>query len=240
MTHVTWRGTWNGRAPDGLAHQRARTIVRPTGGILRGKFPSRKTGRMVHHEGMLELDAIYHFETSPHIQRYTEQPQTVQYADGARLRRYTPDFEIGLANGESVLIEIKPEKFVNEPETKHKLEKVAQHFDRHGKKFLVLTDKTLQAGPRCESLRQIYHLAPRRGRGHLYCLTKLQSLKAVFPIPVGEAIAILGHAGLDPYSLLMMGLVTCDLDEPFGECSILKLTEEDGHAWFRLSDRFEF
>lgn len=240
MKDVTWRGTWNGRAPDGLAHDRARTIVRPTGGILRGKFPSRKTGRMVHHEGMLELDAIYHFETSPLIAYYTEQPQTVQYADGGRLRRYTPDFEIGLLNGESVLIEIKPEKFANEPDTRHKLEKVGQHFARHDQKFLVITDKALQAGPRVESLRKIYHLAPRRSLNRLYCLTKLQSLQPVFPIPVAEAVTILRQAGLDPYSLLMAGLATCDLSEPFGDTSILKLTKEESHAWFRLSDRFEF
>lgn len=240
MTHVTWRGTWNGRAPDGLAHQRARTIVRSTGGILRGKFASRKTGRMVHHEGMLELDAIYHFETSPLIVRYTEQPQTIQYADGTSLRRYTPDFELGLANGDSVLVEIKPEIFANKPETKHKLEKVAEHFERHDKNFLLLTEKRLQVAPRCSSLQEICHLAPRRRHTFLYCLTKLEPLKTVFPIPVGEAVTILGHAGLDPYSLLMMGLVTCDLDEPFSDRSVLKLTEEDGHAWFRLSDRFEF
>jgi hypothetical protein len=34
---------------------------------MRGKFPSRKNGRMVHHEGLLELDAIYLFEASPLI-----------------------------------------------------------------------------------------------------------------------------------------------------------------------------
>jgi len=32
-------------------------------------------------EGLLELDAIYHFENSPLIAAYTEQPETVQYPE---------------------------------------------------------------------------------------------------------------------------------------------------------------
>lgn len=108
MPHHLWHGNWRGKIPDGDVHQRARTIIRPTGGIVRGKFPSRKNGRMVHHEGLLELDAIYLFEASPLIARFREQPITIQYPDGTRLRRYTPDFELVLATGEIVLVEIKP------------------------------------------------------------------------------------------------------------------------------------
>lgn len=69
-----WQGRWNGRDPVGDSHQRARKVISPSGGIVRGKFPSRKNGRMIHHEGLLELDAIYLFETSPEIARYREQP----------------------------------------------------------------------------------------------------------------------------------------------------------------------
>ena len=54
-------------------------------------------------EGLFELDAIYHFENSPLIAAYTEQPETVQYPDGNRLRHYTPDFELFLADGSSAL-----------------------------------------------------------------------------------------------------------------------------------------
>lgn len=59
-----WQGYWQGKAPSGIPHQRAREILRPTGGIVRGKFPSRKNGRMVQHEGLLELDASVE-RTSP-------------------------------------------------------------------------------------------------------------------------------------------------------------------------------
>ncbi|TYK72030.1 transposase [Comamonas sp. Z1] len=240
MTLVTWRGTWNGRAPDGIVHQRARSIVRPTGGILRGKFPSRKNGRLIHHEGMLELAAIYHFETSPLIARYTEQPQTIHYADGSRLRRYTPDFELFLTNGRAIYIEVKPEKFTEEPSTKHKLLQVNKHFERRNQSYVVLTEKLLQPQPRLSNLRQIYHQAPRLLPSYLKCSLELRRLSALFPLPLGEALTSLSQVGLDPYSLLMMGLLTCELSTNVTENSVLTLVKENDDAWFRLSDRFDF
>jgi len=93
MTSNLWNGCWRGLTPAGDVHRRARNVITPSGGIVRGKFPSRKNGRMVHHEGLLELEAIYLFECSPCIIRYREQPVTIHYPDEAKLRRYTPDFE---------------------------------------------------------------------------------------------------------------------------------------------------
>jgi hypothetical protein len=87
MSKHFWQGHWRGRSPAGDIHQRARNIISPSGGIVRGKFPSRKNGRIIHHEGLLELDAIYLFEASPQIVRYREQPQKIYYPDAARLRR---------------------------------------------------------------------------------------------------------------------------------------------------------
>jgi hypothetical protein len=108
MTTNLWSGRWNGRAPVGDNHQRAREVISPSGGIMRGKFPSRKNGRMVHHEGLLELDAIYLLEASPLVTGYREQPTTITYPDGDRVRRYTPDLEVTLDGGASVWIEVKP------------------------------------------------------------------------------------------------------------------------------------
>ncbi|WP_230369777.1 Tn7 transposase TnsA N-terminal domain-containing protein [Paludibacterium denitrificans] len=121
MSTNMWRGRWYGMSPQGDAHQRAREVVRPTGTIVRGKFPSRKNGRMVDHEGLLELDAIYLFECSPEIVRYREQPLTLTYPDGHRLRRYTPDFELVLRSGEIILVEIKPTRSLVNDEVQHKL-----------------------------------------------------------------------------------------------------------------------
>lgn len=240
MTSLSWKGTWHGLAPAGLPHQRARTILRHTGGIVRGKFPSRKTGRMVHHEGLLELDAIYHFETSPLILAYTEQPETIQYPDGNRLRRYTPDFELFLADGSSVLVEIKPKELAAEAETKHKLDRIIEHFTRIGRVFAVLTDQQVRVEPRLGNLRWIYHQAPRIRPSLLKCDVALERLAVHFPASIQATKEVLTPVGLDPLSLLMAGRLTCNLDHPVDFDTQLHLSQEGNHAWFRLSDRFGF
>lgn len=40
MASNLWQGTWQGRSPAGDQHRRSREVVRPTGGIMRGKFPT--------------------------------------------------------------------------------------------------------------------------------------------------------------------------------------------------------
>ena len=82
-----------GRAATRLARSiSAREVVRPTGGILRGFVPSRKNGRLVHHEGLLERDAITLFEAHHRVAQYREQPMTLQYPDGSAFTALHPGF----------------------------------------------------------------------------------------------------------------------------------------------------
>ncbi len=240
MTSLFWKGTWNGMTPSGVAHQRARTILRHTGGIMRGKFPSRKTGRMIHHEGLLESDAIYHFECSPLISAYTEQPETIHYPDGKRLRRYTPDFELFLADGSTILVEIKPATQAAKDDTRHKLERITEHLTRVGREFVVVTDLQLRVEPRLGNLRWIYHQAPRIRPVDAKGEFALARENARFPASIREVSDVLLPLGLDPYSLLLAGQLICDLDQPVDFDTQLYLAKESNHAWFRLSDRFNF
>lgn len=79
MFDNAWNGKWQDGSPVGDHHERSRKIVRHTGITIRGKFPSRKNGRMVHHESLLELDAIYLFETFHRVREYREQPARINY-----------------------------------------------------------------------------------------------------------------------------------------------------------------
>lgn len=240
MSHRSWRGTWRGLSPDGLSHQRAREVLRSTGGIIRGKFPSRKTGRMVHYEGLLELDALYHFETSPLIVSYTEQPVRIHYPDGARLRRYTPDFQLHLADGQDVLIEVKPAANAVRPETSHSLMQIAAQFDRTAQAFEVLTDEALRIELRLSNLKVIYHEAARIRPPLLKGEVALRRLAPNFPMEVHEALAALAAYNLDPYSLLLAGQLVCDLGTPISTHTLLNLNLENDHEWFRLSHRHHF
>jgi hypothetical protein len=215
-------------------------VLRSTGGIVRGKFPSRKTGRMAHYEGLLELDALYLFETSPLIASYTEQPVRIYYPDGARLRRYTPDFHLTLADGQEVLIEVKPAANAAHPDTRHSLSQIGAHFSRTGQAFELLTDTVIRIEPRLSNLKIIYHEAARIRPKLLKGEVALRRLAASFPMEIHKAQVALAAYSLDPYSLLIAGQLVCDLSMPMNANTLLNLNLENGHEWFRLSHRHHF
>lgn len=240
MDSLTWQGRWQGRTPAGDHHRRARKIISPSGGIIRGKFPSRKNGRMVHHEGLLELDAIYLFETSPAILRYREQPPTIHYPDGARLRRYTPDFELLLTSGEIVLIEVKPSRSLQDDEVRHKLDRVAEHMLRSGTSFETLTDTTIRQEPRLSNLRWIYHQAARVPPHPDAQRVAVEQARSRFPASIRAAASFLGMRGIDPYSLLLGGLLQCPLTRPVSLETTIDLVTEANDVWFWIAQEHGF
>lgn len=240
MPNHLWHGNWRGRTPDGDIHQRARTILRPTGGIVRGKFPSRKNGRMVHHEGLLELDAIYLFEASPLIVRFREQPITTQYPDGKRLRRYTPDFELVLTTGEIVLIEIKPARRLASTDIRRTFNCIEEHMQRSSVRFVILTDLLLRQEPRLTNLKWIYHCAARVPPTHAALDTLLSRHVHKFPTSIATASALFAAVGIDPYSALLAGRLQCKLESEVDSNTTLTLPTEGHHDWFRISEEYGF
>lgn len=238
-THL-WQGTWQGRSPAGDQHRRSREVVRPTGGIMRGKFPSRKNGRMVHHEGMLELDAIYLFEASPQIVRYREQPSTIRYPDGEKLRRYTPDFELLLITGELILVEIKPMSSLQNDEVRHKLDCVAAYLNRCSQTFVILTDDIIRQEPNLSNLRWVYHRAARVPPTADAGRNAVQRHRRQFPLPIGTAVALFAECGLDPYSLLLAGWLRCALSQPISPDTQVILATEADDGWFWISHKYGF
>ncbi|MDK6080581.1 TnsA endonuclease N-terminal domain-containing protein [Massilia varians] len=240
MANDLWHGNWRGKIPDGDVHQRARTIVRPTGGIVRGKFPSRKNGRMVHHEGLLELDAIYLFEASPLIFRFREQPTTIRYPDGKRLRRYTPDFELILINGEVVVVEIKPARRLASTDMRRTFDCIEEHMQRSSVRFTILTDVELRQEPRLTNLKRIYHCASRVRPTSAALNTVISRHPDKFPTTIATASALFAAAGIDPYSALLAGQLHCKLDSAVDSNTILTLPKEGHHDWFRISEEHCF
>lgn len=240
MPSNSWKGRWKGRTPMGDIHSRARQVISPSGGIVRGKFPSRKNGRMVHHEGLLELEAIYLFETSPLITRYREQPVTIHYPDGARLRRYTPDFELELASGEIVLVEIKPARCLQDEKIRHKFDRVAAHMQRSDTPFIILTDACIRQEPRLSSLRWIYHRAKRVPPVWDAINLAASRYRKHFPLSIHAATHLLDECGLEPYSLLLSGLAQCPLEQRASPETLIYLTEETPDAWFYIAQEHGF
>lgn len=235
-----WSGTWRGRTAVGDTHSRSREVISPSGGIMRAKFPSQKNGRLVHCEGLLELDAAYLLEVNQEVTRYSEQPEPFHYPDGGRTRRYTPDFEVTLKSGEVVWVEVKPLRSLAKPEVRRTLDCVSSHLLRTGKAFAILTDETLRQEPLRSNARQICHQVERNSAS----LTKLHSALSrgviSLPTPLGDVTAALRPLGLNPYSLMIAGALRLDLTKPLNPSIEIELVTENAHAWFHLAEEHGF
>lgn len=240
MPSVSWKRALSGRLAGGLIHLRAREIVRPTGGIIRGKFPSRKTGRMVHFEGLLERDAIYLFEASPLIESYGEQPATLHYPDGGRLRRYTPDFVLDLKNGDQILVEIKPVRSLEQADVRHKLAQVREFLQQQGQAFLVLTDAEIRQQPRLDNLKWLYQQTPKTIPSFIKNRIAVDRLAGQFPMSIQQARSLFAGQGCDPFSLLLEGWLHCDLSETVTYETSLYLSMENDHDWFCIAQPHGF
>ena len=207
---------------------------------MRGKFPSRKNGRLVHHEGLLELDAIYLLEASPQVVRYREQPTTITYPDEGRVRRYTPDLEVTLQSGARIWVEVKPAVFLAREDIQHKLQCVAAHLKRSGQAFVVLTDEVLRQEPRQRNVRVICHQAMRVRPSAAFAQSVLSRCAMDLPANLTRATLVLAAHGAEPYSLLMAGLLRCRLDTPLSPETQLTQTTEADDGWFWLAQEHGF
>ncbi|RYE41875.1 MAG: transposase [Hyphomicrobiales bacterium] len=240
MQTQLWSGRWRGNTPAGDTHKRSREIVLPTGGIMRGKFPSRKNGRVVHHEGLLELDAIYLFEISPQISRYREQPDRYFYPDGDRVRRYTPDFELHLFDGTLAWVEIKPTRYLQGLDIAHRFECVAEHMGRNAKPFTILTELVLRQEPRQTNVRTIWQRADRVPLEHALIKATLRRCAGQLPACLADATALLSTEGMNVFSLMLQGYLQCDLDKALCSDSLITLSTEAKDGWFWLSQEHRF
>ena len=216
---------------------RSRTVITPSGGIVRGKFPSRKAARMVHHEGLLELEACYLFEMSPLVISYREQPFRLRYADDARLRSYTPDFELTLDTGETVLVEIKPAAILARPENRQKYDQIASHMQRTGQRFSILTEKFIRSEPRLSNLRRAYRDLAAHRPSYERLRSLLPHLAALQSPCIHEVNTILKPYGVSAFDLLASGHLTCDLAQPLNLSTPVSINVESDHEWIQLSKK---
>lgn len=240
MTSNLWNGSWSGQAPSGNPHQRSREVISPSGGIMRSKFPSRKNGRLVHCEGLLELDAAHLFELHPRVARYREQPATFMFPDCGRLRRYTPDFEVELVSGKTIRVEVKPERFMLDAEVRNKLAMVGAHMRRLDEAFVVLTDVELRRQPRQSNVRSISRRASRVPPSQAAATAAVSRLRDALPAPLGLATALCDAEGRNAFSLLQLGLLRCDLDAPLSADTPIHMIPEADDGWFCLSQEHDF
>ncbi|CAE6742935.1 hypothetical protein R75465_02362 [Paraburkholderia aspalathi] len=208
-------------ARQGIHHTPARQVVRPTGGIFRGRFPSRKSGRSVAFESLIERDALLLFEFSRGVTSYREQPYSIHYTFEGRSRKYTPDFELSLASGSVLLIEVKPEDKALAPEERKRLRRIGEHFSELGVPFRVLTDTQIRRGALLRNLNTLFPYLDKP-------LTGLQRRLAVAPL-LDEPLLTVSNAGArlgstaEVWRFLAQDLLTCDLHQQLSEPTVLTI-----------------
>ncbi|MFW6025708.1 MAG: sigma factor-like helix-turn-helix DNA-binding protein [Candidatus Woesearchaeota archaeon] len=73
-----------------------------------GVFYSKKIGRSIHYESLLELDFINNLESLKEVTWFVEQPFSIKYILDKKTRNYYPDFLIIIKGCYPVVVEIKP------------------------------------------------------------------------------------------------------------------------------------
>lgn len=218
---------------------RARTVITPSGGIIRGKFPSRKNGYMIHHEGLLELEACFLFEMLPSVLQYREQPLKLKYPDGLRLRTYTPDFELTLHSQQQFLVEIKHSAILARQEIAEKYNKIAAHLKSQGINYVIVTEQVIRHEPRLTILKKAVAALtyPRP--------TDAFVRNVIAQMPAGEWSVsclnkYLNQHGLTSADLLAAGYVTCDLETALLTTARVVLTKEPDYEWLRICEKLPF
>jgi hypothetical protein len=131
------------------------------GGNAIGRFPSTKMGRMIAFESLLERDFIYLLDYDPAVDWFEEQPLSIEYTYETKLLHYTPDFHL-FECGRHVLVECKPERFVETEENRRKFAVAQEWCEKQGWEFRVLTDKQVRSGFRLQNVKLLAQYARQK------------------------------------------------------------------------------
>lgn len=131
---------WRAEGHDMLS----RKVVTRSGRGFRGYFPSKKLNRSVQFESILERDAIRIFELSKFVINYKEQPTIIYYYMDEIPKKYYPDFEIILAGGTVIHVEVKPSCRLATKELSAKYRAISHSYRSRPERFVVLTEIELR------------------------------------------------------------------------------------------------
>lgn len=182
----------------------------------RRKAPSRKSPTMVYCESPQEDEAQMRFEACPSVISVRSQSMKVHYADGRKVRRGTPDFELGLVNGKKILVEVKNSRQARRPEVAEKLSAVAAAAAELGYPYHLVTERWIRFQPVLENLRL---LARWRSTAKVPTYSPaLDDLRDDLPLPFSEVARRLG--GRAPAAAYVLGnLLHMHLLEEISESS---------------------
>jgi hypothetical protein len=134
------------------------------------KFPSRKNGRNVWTESIIELCFAMICERDRNVVSYTTQTARVHYELDGKRRSYTADFLIYRKIGRPLIVEVKYERLIT-AWFGQLFRIVAPIFDREGFDFEVRTERDILVEPVLTNLKRLryYSLFPIHPQHQLLC-----------------------------------------------------------------------
>ncbi len=158
--------------------ERARRVISRSNSRVTGKYPGLKSRRMHYWESSLERDAFMLLDVSAEVVSFDEQPVTLYYGMGKKLRHY-PDLLVSYPNRQ-VFVEIKTDREAQSMEVVTRTAYLIPALARHGYGYRVWTESEIRDRsfrlsnlrfllrfgrsevelPRFESLRQLFRQAP--------------------------------------------------------------------------------
>jgi TnsA endonuclease N terminal len=222
--------------------ERAREPVTRSRGLVRGQFPSTKMKRMIAWESQLEQKACYHFEYSPAVVVFREQPETLCFPYQKGMCEYTPDFQLTLFDSEIWYVEVKPLSKLFKPDILERLQLAHQFLADKGYNFIVITDEELNYPTR---IRNFSILRPYlRFEIPHYILQQAIVWLARSSDPTLEALSQLLDSKSTAFALLAQLYIRFDLEKPLDNSTLLFLeTTGDKHETclfaFRTGPYFE-
>jgi len=183
-----------------------------------GYFPSIKLQRQVGWESLLEQDYYYLIDILREVLRYEEQPLRIPYTVKGKPRHYTPDVLLIMRSGQRVLVEVKPQKFVDTPANQLKFVAARRWCAENNDQFKIMTERDIRWGVRLTNVKKLTQFARHtvsqamRGRIHAALLSAYS----------GQTIDALAHAvsPSDPkdalvaiYHLAFHGEIVMGLDD---------------------------
>lgn len=196
-----------------------------------GAYYSSKNGRLIEWESRAELSGFYHAEVMPNVVRYGAQPHKLKLVIDGRAQYYTPDREDTLANGLSVVTEIKDNfEALEDRQYAEKLEYADIVYRYWGKKFLIQERSDIEAQPIFDCVRTIQ--AFRRTTFTAFDLTAVQEsffARTVVPLAALADRLAPARSGLPKVCAMMVKrLVEIDITKPLGDESPVRLFKTGG------------
>ncbi|CAM4042017.1 TnsA-like heteromeric transposase endonuclease subunit [Deinococcus marmoris] len=194
-----------------------------------GWYASTKTGNHQRFESGLERLRMQFLDFDAGVATFAAQPFTLEWSEGHKIRRYTPDLLI-IRPGRTRLVEdVKPLKFHNSPRLQPALEAARDALGPIGVEF------ELWAPPPPSMVRNIQYLAGYRHRpaGLMTYLSPLLTLLRERPHTLAELAKRAGPPALTRpaiYHLIWDHRIELDLTRPLSHTTVLTATRLPGEA----------